>query len=148
MKKLMLAICLAGVLCAFSAEEGKATKTKGNGKARREMRQHQGNRAGGHQQLTEEQRNERRERFMKMMKEREAKQKQKIIAVLKEAGMDDAKATETAAKIEKVLREGRMGPMMGGDRRPGGRDRGGRRGRGERGERGERPEPPPPPPEQ
>jgi len=131
MKKLMFAMCLAGALCAFSAEEAKAPKAEGGAPAKREMRQRP-----QRQPMTEEQIKERREKFMAMIKERQAAQQQKVVDALKEAGLDEAKAKATAEKIQKIYMEGRMGPG-GRSMGPGGRGMG----PGPRGPRGPRPEP-------
>ena len=130
MKKIMIAMCLAGALCAFSAEGEKATKGDA-APAKREMRQRP-----QRQRMTEEQLKERREKFMAMIKERREAQQKKIVDALKEAGLNEAKAKETAEKIGKIMMEGRM---MG----PGGRGMGtGPRGMGPGGRRGPRPEQP------
>ena len=118
MKKIMIAMCLAGALCAFSADE-KAPNTDAPTKPRRTMGQR-----GPRPQLTEAQRKERREKFMAEMKARREEAQKKVINVLKEAGLSEEKAKETAEKIEKIRMEGRRFPGMG----PGMGPQGGRRG--------------------
>lgn len=126
MKKLMIAMCLAGALCAFSADEA-APKAEGKAPARRQMGQRP-----PRQPLTEAQRQEFREKFLAQMKTRREETQKKIVNTLKEAGLEEAKAKETAEKIEKIMMEGRrMGPGMG----PGMGGRGPGMGRGPRGER-------------
>lgn len=148
MKKIMIAMCLAGALCAFSADEDAAPKAEGQAPARREMRGQQ----RPQRQMTEEQRKqfeERREKFMADMKARREASQKKMIDVLKEAGLDEAKAKEALEKIQKIQQEGRpqfpgmgqggMGPGMGG-RQGMGPGMGGRQGRqgmgGRQGRRG------------
>lgn len=123
MKKIMIAMCLAGALCAFSADEDAAPKAEGQAPARCEMRGQQ----RPQRQMTEEQRKQfeaRREKFMADMKARREASQKKMIDVLKEAGLDEAKAKEALEKIQKIQQEGRpqfpgmgqggMGPGMGG----------------------------------
>ncbi len=133
MKKIMIAMCLAGALCAFAADEEAAPKPE----ARRP--------AMG-QRMTPEQMKEFREKMQAEMKARREATQKKIIDALKEAGLDEAKAKETAEKIEKIQMEGRpqMRPGPGGmgmGRGPQGQGMG--RGQGRRGQgqgRRQRPE--------
>ena len=122
MKKIMIAMCLAGALCAFSADEEAAPKPE----ARRP--------AMG-QRMTPEQMKEIREKMQAEMKARREATQKKIVDALKEAGLDEDKAKETAEKIEKIQMEGRpqMRPGMGRGPQGPGMDRGqGRRGQGRR----------------
>ena len=139
MKKIMMALCLVGALCAFSQDDQTPPP------ARRE-----GARRGEFQRLTPEQRKERMEKFRAEMKARHEATQKKIVATLVEAGLDEAKAKETMEKIEKIYAEGRpMRPGMGGPGMgpggrgpgmgPGGRGPGGPGGQGgRRGPRGQR----------
>lgn len=95
MKKLMIALCLMGSLCAFSQEP--ATKPE----------------AGARPKMTQEQRKAMREQ----MKARREAVQAKVVAILKEAGLDEAKAKDAAGQIEKAYMEGRpmhQRPGMGG----------------------------------
>jgi len=103
MKKIMMMALLACATCAFA--DAPAPKAKAP--------------EGARQQLTPEQRKERRERFMAQMKARQEAVQAKVVDALKAAGLDEAKAKETAEKIQKIYAEGRpQRPMNGGPRRP------------------------------
>lgn len=111
MKKLMIAALLACATCAF-ADDAAPKAAEGHARAASAQRP----------QLTPEQRKERREKFMAQMKARQEAVQAKIVAALQEAGLDEAKARDTAAKIQKIYQEGRpQHPGMqgrGGARRP------------------------------
>ena len=133
MKKIMMAMCLIGALCAFSQDNQTPP-------ARRE-----GARRGEFRNLTPEQRKERMEKFRAEMKARHEATQKKIVDTLVEAGLSQEKAKETMEKIEKIYLESRpmrpgMGPGMGGrgpGMGPGGQ--GGRRGpRGPRAQQGDK----------
>ncbi|MGN0853048.1 MAG: hypothetical protein ACI4Q3_06690 [Kiritimatiellia bacterium] len=105
MKKLMTALCLVGSLCAFSQEAAAKPEEADRPK------------------VTQEQRKAQRERFQAEMKARREATQQKIVEILKGAGLDEAKAKEVAGQIEKAYREGRSprrhgGPGARGARRP------------------------------
>ena len=128
MKKIMMALCLIGALCAFSQDNQTPP-------ARRE-----GARRGEFRNLTPEQRKERMEKFRAEMKARHEATQKKIVDTLVEAGLSQEKAKETMEKIEKIYLESRpMRPGMGGrgpGMGPGGQ--GGRRGpRGPRAQQGD-----------
>ena len=101
MKKIVMAALVACATCAFAEDVAPAT---GSATATRQVR------AAQRPQLTPEQRRERREKFMAQMKARQEAVQTKIVAALKEAGLDDAKAKETAEKIQKIYSEGRRPP--------------------------------------
>lgn len=127
MKKLIMLACLAGAMCAFSDDAAPkaadAAKDKAPAVAQR-------------QRPSPEEMKARREKFMADMKARREATKAKVLDALKEAGLDEAKAKETAEKIEKIMMEGRrMGPGM--HRGPG---EGHRRGPGQRPNRRPAPE--------
>lgn len=126
MKKIMMALCLAGALCAFSQDNQTPP-------ARRE-----GPRRGEFQRLTPEQRKERMEKFRAEMKARHEATQKKIVDTLVEAGLSQEKAKETMEKIEKIYLESRpMRRGMGG--RGPGMGPGGRRGpRGPRAQQGDK----------
>jgi acyl-CoA reductase-like NAD-dependent aldehyde dehydrogenase len=105
MKKMITTLCLVGALCAFSQDNQTPP-------ARRE-----GPRRGEFQKLTPEQRKERMEKFRAEIKARRDATQKKVVSTLMEAGLDEAKAKDTAEKIEKIYLEGRrMRPGMGGPR--------------------------------
>ena len=107
MKKIMMMALLACATCAFADDPAPKAKAPEGGRARQQ------------QQLTPEQRKERRERFMEQMKQRQAALQAKVVDALKEAGLDEEKAKATAEKIQKIYSEGRPArPMNGGARRP------------------------------
>lgn len=122
MKKLIMALCLAGSVCAFS-QTAEAGKVEGGPRPA----------AGERPRLTPEQRKERFEKFRAERKARYEAAQAKVVETLKEAGLDEAKAKETAAKIEKIFGELRRPPMnhpgfQGGPRGPHGGPRGPHRG--------------------
>lgn len=105
MKKLMIALCLVGSLCAFS-QEG-APKPEG----------------GDRPQMLQEQRKAMREKFQVQMKARRAATQAKVVGILTAAGLDEAKAKDVADQIEKTYMAAHPG------RRPGGPGAGGQHGR-------------------
>ena len=109
MKKLMIALCLVGSLCAFSQEPAAKPESEARPK------------------MTQEQRKAMREKMQEQMKARRAAVQEKVVTILKEAGLDEAKAKDVAGQIEKAYMEGRpmhQRPGMGG---PNGRHGGQRR---------------------
>ena len=96
MKKLMIATLIACMTCAY-ADTAAPKAPEGHARAVGAQRP----------QLTPEQRKERREKFMAQMKARQEAVQAKVVDALKEAGLDEAKAKETAAKIQKIYQEGR-----------------------------------------
>lgn len=112
MKKIMIAALLACSVCVFA--DGSTPSAEGAKPARRQMR-------GDAQrpQLTPEQRKERREKFMAQMAARQEAIQNKVVAALKEAGLDEAKAKDVATKIQQIYREGRpQRPLPPGGHRP------------------------------
>ena len=111
MKKLMTAVLVACAMCAF-ADNAAPKAAEGQARAVGAQRP----------QLTPEQRKERREKFMAQMKARQEAIQAKVVAALQEAGLDEAKAKDTAAKIQAIYQESRMPhPGMqgrGASRRP------------------------------
>ena len=113
MKKLMLVALMASSLCAFGQGAPAAAKPEAGCQAMKAERQ----------KMTPEQRKEFHEKMLAARKARMAENQNKVIAVLKEAGLTDEQAKTSAEKIEQIYMAGR-GP------RPG---QGPRQGRGRRG---------------
>ena len=140
MKKIMMALCLIGALCAFSQDnQTPPARREGARRAAHDRTQWRGD------NLTPGERKERMERFRAEMKARHEATQKKIVDTLVEAGLSQEKAKETMEKIEKIYLESRpmrpgMGPGMGGrgpGMGPGGQ--GGRRGpRGPRAQQGDK----------
>ena len=87
MKKLIMLACLAGAMCAFSDDPApKAADAKDKAPVAQRQRP------------TPEEMKARREKFMADMKARREAMQAKILDALKEAGLDEAKAKETADK--------------------------------------------------
>ena len=111
MKKILIAALLACSVCAFADEP--APQAEGAKTVRRHARGD-----APRQQLTPEQRKERRDKFMAQMKARQDAIQAKVVAALQEAGLDEAKAKSTAEKIQQIYREGRPQRPQPGAGRP------------------------------
>ncbi len=87
--------------CALSVCAADAPAKPADGPARKPD-------AAQRQRPTQEEMQARREKALAMMKARQEAVRTKVVAALREAGLDEAKAAETAEKIQRIYMESRM----------------------------------------